>query len=105
MGLLDFLRKDNNEDLKEEERRRKVQKILDEREKSNNERILEKMQEEERQKMIDQQVKQIQKQRNRELFSGGMSPQKNIFTGHKRILSGKSNTLKKINSQGGLFFK
>lgn len=88
MGLLEFLknRASQNEDFKAAQRSRKINKILDDREKSSNERVMEKMMEEERQKKITVEMKKMQEQRNNELFSGGMSPEKNIFLGHKNVL-------------------
>ena len=109
MSLLDFLRKraDQNKDFKEAQRSREIDKVLNERQKSSNERVVEKMIEEERQKKITEQMKKMQKQRNDELFSGGMQPSKNIFAGHKNVLNedvkiiqGQSDTLQK-----GMFFK
>ena len=110
MGLIDFLKKrtDQNKDFRESQRSREIDKVLNERQKSSTERVLEKMMEEERQKKITEQMKTMQKQRNDELFSGGMQPSKNIFANHKNVLSedkkviqGQSDTLER----GNMFFK
>ncbi len=108
MSLLSFLknRASKNDDFKDAQRREKIQEILNERKKSSNERVLDKMMEEERQKKITEQMKAIQKQRNDELFSGGMSPEKNVFQGHKNILDQDKSIIGNTNSHGGnMFFK
>lgn len=110
MSLMDFLKKkaDQNKDFREAQRNREIDKILNERQKSSNERVVEKMMEEERQKRVTEQMKKMQKQRNDELFSGGMRPSPNIFANHKNVLNedkkviqGQSDTLQR----GNMFFK
>ena len=110
MSLMDFLKKkaDQNKDFKEAQRRMEIDKIINERQKSSNERVLERMMEEERQKKVTEQMKAMQKQRNDELFSGGMQPSPNIFANHKSVLDGDKSSLQGQSDtleRGNMFFK
>ena len=106
MVLFGSLKKD--EEFKQMEKSRRIQRILDAREKSNNERVLESFQEEKRQEIIKNKLAKINEQRRSETFSGKFQPHKNIFTGHDSILKSDMNPLKSnaVNLGGkSLFFK
>ena len=100
------LRKD--EEFKQAQKQRTIQKILEAREKSNSERVLDSFQEEARQEAIKKRVAEINQQRTSEMFMGKFSSGRNIFKGHKSILTSDIDSLKSKNSmiQGrNLFFK
>lgn len=109
MGLQSFLgglRKD--EEFKQAQKQRVIQKILDAREKSNRERVLDSFEEEARQEAIKKKVDEINQQRTSDMFMGKFSPGRNIFKGHKSIMTSDIDSLKSKNSmiQGrNLFFK
>ena len=108
MALRDFLqrRMEKAKLLKDAQEQARISKVVEERMKSPNERELESFQEKERQKLIKAKLQQFQQREQREMFSGGLTPDKNIFKGHKNILGGKKifNMGKKI-SGGNMFFK
>ena len=109
MGLQSFLsglRKD--EEFKQAQKQRTIQKILEAREKSNSERVLDSFDEEARQEAIKKRVAEINQQRTSEMFMGKFGPSRNIFLGHKSILTSDIDSLKSGNSifdQRNLFFK
>ncbi len=109
MGLQSFLsglRKD--EEFKLAQKQRTIQKILDSREKSNSERVLDSFDEEARQEAIKKRVAEINQQRTSEMFMGKFSPGRNIFKGHKSILTSDIDSLKSKNSNimgRNIFFK
>ena len=98
------LKKD--EDFLNEEKSRRIQKILDNREKSIHERNLEKFQESKRQEAIKKKMEEINlKQSSSSLFSS-FHPDKNIFSNHKSILKTPNKVLDSKNKKGkNLFFK
>jgi len=103
MTLKDFLQKafTKDKEFKKAQKERKIERILDQREKNANERELERFNEEQRQEAIKMKLDQIRKQKRREIFSGNIIDKKNIFLGHKSILSDGTSTLSKQN----MFFK
>lgn len=109
MGLREFLggmRKD--EEFKQAQKSRMINKILDNREKSNSERVLDSFDEEARQEAIQKRVKQINEQRTREMFMGTFNQGRNIFKGHRSIMTSDINSLKSKNSNmmgKSIFFK
>ena len=110
MGLMDLLGKSmkKDEDFKEAQKVRKINRILDEREKSSNERVLEKFNEEKRQEIIKDKIDKINKMKNDELFNKPLVPEKNIFAKGSNILKGENTMLKSgksLLSGGNMFFK
>ncbi|KKL60220.1 hypothetical protein LCGC14_2207470, partial [marine sediment metagenome] len=75
------LRKD--EDFKAEEKARRIQKILDDREKSVAERNLERFQESKRQEAIKKKMEKISLEQSSGSLFGNFHPEKNIFKDHK----------------------
>ena len=92
MALFDSFRKDK--DFQNAAKARKIQEILENRAKSNSERVLESFQEEDRQEMIKEKVREMNQRRTEEMFMGKFSPGRNIFVGHKNILTSDLNSLK-----------
>lgn len=92
MALFDSLRKDK--DFQEAAKARKIQELIENRAKSNSERVLESFQEEDRQEMIKQKLKEMNQRRTEEMFMGKFAPSRNIFIGHKNILTSDLNSLK-----------
>ncbi len=98
------LRKD--EDFKAEEKARRIQKILDDREKSVAERNLERFQESKRQEAIKKKMEKISLEQSSGSLFGNFHPEKNIFKDHKSILKTPNNILNSKNKKGKkLFFK
>ena len=88
-----------DDDFKIAEKELKIQKTLETRQKNSNERELERFMEEERQEHIKQQLEMYRKKKQKELWSGGnMMKTKNIFQGHKSILTNDMNILKNDDS-------
>lgn len=103
-SVLSNLRKD--EDFLAEEKSRRIQKILDEREKSVAERNLEKFQESKRQEVIKKKMEQIKLKQSSDSLFGSFHPDKNIFSDHKSILKTPNNFSNSKNKKGrNLFFK
>ena len=103
-SALSGLKKD--EDFKTEEKARRIQKILDDREKSIHERNLETFQENRRQEAIKKKMEKINLAQNRDSLFGNFSPGKNIFTEKKNVLHVKNTALKSKNKlKKQLFFK
>ena len=110
MGLLESfgssLKKDD--DFKDAQKARKIQRILDERDKSSNERVLEKFNEERRQEIIKKKIDGINKRKNDMLFNKKFVPDKNIFGGKSNMLSSDNSILKSdknLLAGGNMFFK
>lgn len=98
------LRKD--EDFIAEEKARRIQKILDDREKSVNERNLEKFVELKRQEAIKKKMERINLEQSRGSLFSSFHPDKNIFSNHKSILKTPNKVLNSKNKKGNnLFFK
>jgi len=103
MVLFSSLKKDR--DFQEAAKARKIQELLENRSKSNSERVLESFEEEARQEMIKNKVRDINMQRTQEMFMGKFAPSRNIFKGHKNILTSDLNSLKSdIPKSRNLFF-
>ncbi len=108
MGFLKsaFSNLKKDEDFIIEEKSRRIQKILDDREKSINERNLERFEESKRQETIKKKMEQINLKQNSSALFGNFHPDKNIFSNHKSILRTPNNMLKSKNKKGkNLFFK
>lgn len=108
MGIKDLLRKraEKGERFKQMIEEVRMQKQIEQRMKSPQERELENFLERKRQEQIKIQVDDIRAQERREMFSGGLSPEKNIFKGHKSILGGKKLfRMKAARHEGGMFLK
>lgn len=110
MGFLESLGNSlkKDDDFKDAQKARKIQRILDEREKSSNERVLEKFNEERRQELIKKKIDEINKRKNDLLFNKKFVPDKNIFKGSNDILK-KGNSMlkseKNLFAGGNMFFK
>jgi len=103
-SALSGLKKD--EDFKAEEKSRRIQKILDDREKSIHERNLERFQENRRQEAIKKKMEKINLAQSRGSLFGNFHPDKNIFTEKKNILHVKNSALESKNKlRKQLFFK
>ena len=103
MALFDSLRKDK--EFQEAAKARKIQEILENRSKSNSERVLESFEEEDRQEMIKEKVREMNQRRTEEMFMGKFAPSRNIFLGHKNILTSDLNSLKsEMPKSKNLFF-
>lgn len=85
----------------------RIQKLVEDRMKTPNERDLESFMEKNRQEMIKRKLDMYRNREKRKiLMNGKMTDTHNIFKGHKNILGGKKIfTMKKVQREGGMFFK
>lgn len=92
-----------------EQKRRRIQKVLDEREKSPNERILEKEARRDMEMEREQEVKNMLHEKQKEFMSPGknMMASPNIFAGQKNIFKGQKSILTPdhAHKSKGMFFK
>lgn len=108
MSLKDFLqrRMQKAKMLKDAQEQLRVSKTVEQRTKTPNERDLEDFLEKERQKKIKVELQGFRDKERREMFSGGLNAEKNVFKGHKNILAGKKLFPIKQSIHGGnMFFK
>jgi homoserine dehydrogenase len=96
MTISDIIKKFTHKDdeYKQAEKELKINKTLETRQKNSNERELDKYHEEDRQEQIKKELEYYRKKKKDELWHGkSLLAGKNIFKGHKSILSQDKNIL------------
>jgi len=107
-NILDKFR-EKREEFKTVQRQDKIQELVQQRKKNSNERELERFMEEERQKEIKSQLEMFRKKRAKEVNGMKILGGKNIFKGHKNILTDNKKLFGMHNdfgaAHGGMYFK
>lgn len=110
MGILNkFLKKmsEKKAKIKELEEQRRIENAVKEKMKSANQRELERFLKRQQEAKIKSQLEKFRNQERNETWRGNnILKQKNIFKGHKSILTdGKKISMKSSNLKGSMFFK